>query len=193
MARDLTPECIGSQTVGPYYSIGFDYLVSDRAVGHASPGTHITIHGTLFDGDGVPVPDAILEIWQADPAGQFSGTVQLPKDLGPHGFAGFARLSTHQDGQFTLHTVKPGPVTYPDGTQHAPHLLVLVMMRGLLLHLVTRIYFAGEPANAADPVLLSVPEARRSTLIAANTGDNANAFRWDIHMQGPAETVFFNC
>ena len=193
MADETTPECIGSQTIGPYYSIGFDYLTSERAAGDEAPGTHITIEGTLFDGDGVPVPDAILEIWQADSAGQFSGRPSLPERLSSSDFAGFARLSTHQDGRFTLHTVRPGPVLCSNDSQQAPHLLVLVMMRGLLRPLVTRVYLAGEPLNASDNVLLSVPEDRRSTLIAANTSDSRDRFRWDIHLQGAQETVFFCC
>ncbi len=184
-----TPDAVGSQTVGPYYAIGLDYLVSEVAAGPEAAGTHVTLAGTLFDADGVPVPDAIVEIWQADAEGRFSNNVPLPAELAAAEVAGFARLSTHNDGRFLLRTVKPGPVVFPDGRIQAPHLVVLVLMRGILRHLVTRVYFPGDLANETDPVLALVPKARRGTLFARNS--SGGNFQWDIHLQGPLETVFF--
>ena len=150
----------------------------------------IRIAGTVYDGQGETVPDHLLEFWQADPSGRFA-------DLHGHGgaselkgFRGFARYGVEDgDGRFEIVTVKPGPVPGPADSVQAPHLAVSVFARGMLHRCVTRIYFADEPeANAADPVLKSVPEARRSTLLAQ---PEDGGYRFDIHLQGPQETVFF--
>lgn len=191
MPLSITPECSGSQTVGPYYAIGLDHLVSETLAGPYSEGKHVTITGTVFDADGEPVPDAILELWQASPSGQYKEQQELGSARDLNGYLGFARLSTHRGGTFKVDTVSPGPTLFPDGRQQAPHIVVLVFMRGLMLHLVTRIYLPDEPLNDHDPVLQLVPEARRSTLIATHNGPQR--LRWDIHLQGPQETVFFKC
>ena len=180
-----TPECLGSQTVGPYYAIGLDHLVSETLAGPDVPGRHITIQGTVFDADGEPVPDAILELWQATPEGSY--------DFAGKAYNGFARLSTQNAGRFQVHTVAPGPVPYGDGCMQAPHLVVLVFMRGLMRHLVTRIYLPDDSRNADDPVLASIPERRRATLIARSVDHSGDLLQWDLHLQGEAETVFFSC
>ena len=187
-----TPECIGSQTVGPYYAIGLDYRVTETLAPAGTPGRRAILEGTLFDADGVPVPDAILELWQASADGQY---VQQPF-ADSHSFTGFARLSTHNDGRFRVETVIPGAVSYIDGRMQSPHIVVLVFMRGLMRHLVTRVYFPGFDADTLDPVLQLVPQERRATLLAhaavIGNGD-AESLHWDIHLQGERETVFFAC
>jgi protocatechuate 3,4-dioxygenase alpha subunit len=194
---ELTP----SQTVGPYFAIGLPWAEGPHALAPDSAGA-ITITGTLLDGAGEPVPDHLLEFWQPDPAGRFAdahghgGPSQLA------GFRGFARCGAEVgDGTWELLTVKPGAVPGPAGATQAPHIAVSVFARGMLNRCVTRIYFADEEdANARDPVLARVPEARRGTLLAQPSGDRA--YRFDIRIQGPptprtpaddpiGETVFF--
>jgi protocatechuate 3,4-dioxygenase alpha subunit len=165
-----------SQTVGPFLSIGLTWADGPQVVAAGTPGG-FWIRGEVRDGAGELVPDALVETWQADPDGRFGD-----------GFRGFGRCPTGADGRYAIHTVKPGVVPAPDGTPQAPHLDVSVFARGLLNRVVTRIYFAGEQANAADPVLLTVPADRRETLIAAAAEDG---YRFDIHLQGDDETVFF--
>jgi len=154
-----------------------------------SPGA-IRITGTVYDGAGSPVPDSLIETWQADPDGCFAdlhgygGQSRLP------GFRGFARYGAEDgDGRFEIVTVKPGSVPGPGMSTQAPHIDVSVFARGMLNRCVTRIYFADEPdANAADPVLASVPAQRRKTLLAEPVD---GGYVIDIHLQGRSETVFF--
>jgi protocatechuate 3,4-dioxygenase alpha subunit len=188
-----------SQTVGPYFAYGLtgDQYgfqmkgISGSAMAPADiAGERIRIEGVVRDGHGEPIPDALIEVWQADAQGRYAH----PAD--PRGsnaaFKGFGRMGTGTDPQrrFVFDTIKPGRV---DGRQ-APHINVIVTMRGLLNHLFTRIYFSDEAAaNAADPVLQSVPTERRPTLIAERRDTQTGpVYRFDIHMQGPNETVFFD-
>lgn len=189
IVQSVTPECVGSQTVGPYYSIGLDYLVSETLAAPGVAGRHITIEGTVFDADGLPVPDAIVELWQASSEGDY---ITHPTQSSEN-FSGFARLSTHDNGHFQVHTIEPGPVTYRDGRMQAPHIVALVFMRGLMRHLVTRIYMPDHPMNTADPVLQLIPQSRRATLIANAVDDIGDQLCWNIHLQGEKETVFFDC
>jgi protocatechuate 3,4-dioxygenase alpha subunit len=145
----------------------------------------------VYDGRGEPVTDSLIETWQADPEGRFA---DLRGHGGPsrlHGFRGFARYGAEDgDGRFEIVTVKPGVVPWPAGGQQAPHIDVSVFARGMLHRCVTRIYFADEAeANAADPVLSSVPADRRETLLAEPSD---GGYRFDIRLQGPGETVFFS-
>jgi len=165
-----------SQTVGPYLSIGLTWEDGPYVVAADAPGG-FWIRGEVRDGAGALVPDALVETWQADPDGQFGAA-----------FRGFGRCPTDDDGRYAIRTRKPGVVLSADGAPQAPHLDVSVFARGLLHRVVTRIYFADEPANATDPVLSSVPEDRRPTLIATRADDG---YRFDIHLQGNDETVFF--
>jgi protocatechuate 3,4-dioxygenase alpha subunit len=183
MALQLTP----SQTVGPYFSIGMTWEDGAIVVPEGTPGA-ILIRGRVFDGEGEPVPDAVIETWQADPEGRYNHPDD-PRGAEAGDFRGFARAPTNVEGWFGIHTVKPGPVPGPNRTTQAPHLEVSVFARGLLNRVVTRIYFADEQElNARDPVLQSVPEERRGTLLAEAVEDG---YRFDVHLQGEGETVFF--
>jgi protocatechuate 3,4-dioxygenase, alpha subunit len=178
-----------SQTVGPYFAIGMPWDAGPLAVPEDTPGA-IRITGTVYDGAGTPVPDSLIETWQADPDGCFADLHACgPRSQLP-GFRGFARYGAEDgDGVYEIVTVKPGPVPGPGATRQAPHIDVSVFARGMLNRCVTRIYFADESeANAADPVLASVPVQRRETLLAQPVD---GGYRFDIHLQGPAETVFF--
>ncbi|MGE0801162.1 MAG: protocatechuate 3,4-dioxygenase subunit alpha [Lautropia sp.] len=191
-----------SQTVGPYFAYGlaptqYGYgtggslpsLFDERIADERTPGEAIEFVGQVFDGAGKPIPDALIEVLQADAQGRFATDRAAAR---ASGFRGFGRVGTGTDrlNRFRFFTVKPGATA--DG--HAPHLNVIVLMRGLLLHAFTRAYFEGEPANATDPVLLSVPARRRPTLIARRDGsaDGRTVYRFDIRMQGDDETVFFD-
>ena len=191
----LTP----SQTVGPYFAYGLtpgskyewnDAFSNDLVTPDAS-GDRIRIAGQVFDGDGVAIPDAMLEIWQADAQGRYAN----PRDtraLPNAAFKGFGRCGAGAKGEFSFDTIKPGIVPDPDGKPQAPHILLAVFARGMLLHLYTRIYFDDETEkNAADPILALVPAERRATLIARREAGSAT-YRFDIHLQGDDETVFFD-
>jgi protocatechuate 3,4-dioxygenase alpha subunit len=186
-----------SQTVGPYFAYGlspeqYGYqqnltsIAGSQMVEGDIEGQRIRVEGRVFDGNGNPISDALIEIWQADSLGRYSH----PSD--PRGsnstFKEFGRCGTGTDPQnrFWFDTIKPGAV----GAGQAPHLNVIVSMRGMLLHAFTRIYFSDEPANATDKVLNTVPAERRDTLIA--TCHDGGIYRFDIHMQGEKETVFFD-
>jgi protocatechuate 3,4-dioxygenase alpha subunit len=164
------PGTTPSQTVGPFFAIGLPWPDGPSAVAERAPGA-IRIHGRVLDGAGEPVPDALVETWQADPpAGE--------------GFRGFTRCPTDAEGRWAVLTLKPGRV----GDQ-APHVDVSVFARGLLNRVVTRIYFADED-NAGDPVLAAIEDERdRTTLLAVP--DDDRGYRFDIHLQGERETVFF--
>jgi protocatechuate 3,4-dioxygenase, alpha subunit len=183
---EVTP----SQTVGPYFAIGLPYEGQENAVTPDTPGA-IRISGTIYDGDGMPIPDHVIETWQADPDGKFADMHGYGGASTTPGFRGFARHA-EEDGQgnYQFVTVKPGRVPGPDHSTQAPHIAVTLMARGMLNRVVTRIYFADEAAaNAEDVILQSVPEARRDTLLAQPTEDG---YRFDIRLQGDGETVFFD-
>ncbi len=181
---------VPSQTSGPFLSIGLlrDHIVS--SVVSAEDARAIRIRGRLLDGNGDPVPDGLIEIWQANAAGRYAHAEDTRTDIPlEDGFRGFGRSGTVDDGWFEFVTVKPGRVPGPDGDLQAPHLVVLVFARGLLKQLVTRLYFPDEPdANAADPILSELDETERATLIA-HTEDGG--LRFDIRLQGDGETTFF--
>ena len=180
----LTPS--GSQTVGPFFSIGLQYLI-DLQEANASPANTIEFRGKVIDRDGAPVPDAMLEFWSASAAG---GRVRVEADS--RGFpAGFCRTATDANGAYSARVTRPGPVPAAHGRTQAPHFLVLVFARGLLRHLITRVYFEAAPANNEDPVLLQVPAERRHTLIAGVDQRDANIFHWNVVLQGNDETAFF--
>ena len=189
-----------SQTVGPYFAYGltsngkYDWndAFSNNLVTADTSGERVRVEGRVFDGDGQPMPDCMLEIWQADAQGRFSDP-QDKRALPNSSFKGFGRTGTDANGGYAFDTIKPGIVPDPDGKPQAPHILLAVFARGMLLHLYTRIYFSGEAGNATDPVLALVPVDRRATLIAQPANCNGNAvYRLDIHLQGENETVFFD-
>jgi protocatechuate 3,4-dioxygenase alpha subunit len=180
-----------SQTVGPYFAIGLPWPAGPHVVPPSTPGA-ITIFGTVYDGAGALVPDHLIETWQADPDGRFADLHGHGDRSTLEGFRGFARCGVEDgDGSFEIVTVKPGRLPGPGASPQAPHIDVSVFARGMLNRCVTRIYFVDEPeANAACPVLSRVPAERRATLLAQPAG--AGAYRFDIHLQGPDETVFFD-
>src|SRR5262245_29065633 len=142
-----------SQTVGPFLHIGLSWLTIERLAASDCPGQRVRIQGRVLDGDGRPVTDALVEIWQANTAGKYAH----PEDTGAApltpGFRGFGRVPTDAEGRFRFFTIKPGPVADPQRGLQAPHLLISIFMRGLLKRLVTRMYFPDEPQNADDRVL----------------------------------------
>jgi protocatechuate 3,4-dioxygenase, alpha subunit len=182
-----------SQTVGPFFSIGFSWLERTDLRAGVPTATPVTITGRVIDGDDRPVPDAVLEIWQADDNGQYShpeSSGSLPTN---DKFFGFGRIPVDHEGKFHFKTIKPGSSRAPDGTVQAPHLVISILMRGLLRRLLTRIYFPGETANESDPVLNLAPPSRRHTLIARHENASEETLVWDVHLQGNNETVFFDC
>jgi protocatechuate 3,4-dioxygenase alpha subunit len=197
---EITP----SQTVGPYFAYGltptgrcewkpndayaWKQTIGDNLVTPDAIGERIRIEGCIRDGDGVPIPDAMLEIWQADGQGRYAGGAEGGARSNA-AFKGHGRSATDKNGVFAFDTVKPGPVPAPGGGMQAPHVLVAVFARGMLRQVHTRLYFEGEAGNAADPILALVPAERRDTLIAKKDGAT---WRFDIHMQGDGETVFFD-
>ena len=190
MTLAITP----SQTVGPFLAIGLPWADGPFVVPEGTPGA-ITITGRVLDGSGEPVPDALVETWQADPDSRFDHPDDPRGAAGSAtpGFRGFGRSATDRDGRFRIVTVRPGPLPCPAGGTEAPHLDVSVFARGLLDRVVTRIYFADEhQANAADPVLSAIAEpGRRETLLAVPSGE-AREFGFDIRLRGERETVFFD-
>jgi protocatechuate 3,4-dioxygenase, alpha subunit len=181
-----------SQTIGPFFSIGLGRL--NRAdLAEGSAGERVAIRGRVIDGDGQAVPDAVLEIWQADADGRYHHPEHEAPRNNAKPFFGFGRIPTDEHGRFSFTTFKPGPVHSPDGKPQSPHLQISVFMRGLLKRLVTRIYFPDEPLNASDPVLQVVPESRRETLIARQSTAKKNTLDWNVCLQGENETVFFDC
>lgn len=180
-----------SQTVGPYFRIGLSYLDSSALCTEAAPGKHITVSGQIFDANGAPVPDAQLELWQADDQGRFTGYDPAESGIVSEGFTGFARAAVDELGAFQFHTVYPGCVATLDGTAQAPHIVVMLSMRGILKHLYTRIYFAADPRNHVDPVLSAVPSERRKTLFADLMPGSSHEYLWNVRIQGADETVFF--
>jgi protocatechuate 3,4-dioxygenase alpha subunit len=178
-----------SQTVGPYFRIGLIYgqpqndLVQDK-----TSGERIKITGSVLDGDGQPITDAMVEIWQPDTNGIFNHPSDpLHTQADPH-FRGFGRAETRSGGVYEFKTIKPG-----SRNGQAPYINVNVFARGMLIHALTRLYFEDEPANADDPVLNAVDSNRRHTLIAVpEQSGNLPAYRFNIHIQGNEETIFFN-
>jgi protocatechuate 3,4-dioxygenase alpha subunit len=190
----VTPPITPSQTVGPFLAIGLPWADGPFVVPEGTPGA-LTITGRVLDGAGDPVPDALVETWQADPDSRFDhpddprGAVTSATP----GFRGFGRSATDPDGGYRIVTVRPGPLPCPAGGTEAPHLDVSVFARGLLDRVVTRIYFADEaPANAADPVLAAIAEPERRQTLLAVPGAQAGEFLFDIRLRGERETVFFD-
>ncbi|TME08861.1 MAG: protocatechuate 3,4-dioxygenase subunit alpha [Chloroflexi bacterium] len=184
-----------SQTAGLFFAPA---LLREDAVRNIltqpeTVGERIRIEGRILDGNGAPVPDALVEIWQANAHGRYNH----PADSGPApldpSFTGFGRSDTAEDGRYWFETVKPGPVPFDAQRLQAPHISVTLFVRGLPNRLVTRLYFEDEPTNASDPILQYVPEDRRATLLARRQWEEAVAvYRFDIILQGAGETAFFN-
>ena len=182
-----------SQTVGPYLHIGLTWLITEDLAPVGAAGERISVSGRVLDGDGKPVNDALVEVWQANSNGKYAHPRDTQAKLVEKGFRGFGRSATDDNGAFRFRTIKPGRVPGPAGRLQAPHIAVNVFMRGQLKQLVTRIYFPEDPANAEDAVLALVPAERRGTLIARKAAGKAGALVWNVILQGRDETVFFDC
>jgi protocatechuate 3,4-dioxygenase alpha subunit len=178
------------QTLGPFFDFGLVIRDGGTVALPAAAGRHVTIEGTVRDGAGDVLPDALIEVWQANAAGRYAHPADSRDTPLAPGCDGFGRVATDEGGAFTFSTVVPGRVPGPNGSWQAPHLAIGVLARGLLTRLVTRLYFEDEPSNDEDAVLALVPAPRRSTLIAKRTA--ANRYRFDIVLQGAGETVFFD-
>ncbi len=194
MAEKLIPT--PSQTVGPFFHLGLARAEWSDLTRDNPLGERIAIEGRVIDGDGAGVPDAMIEVWQANAAGRYNhpDDHQDEKPLDPH-FRGFGRVATEANGRFRIVTIKPGAVPGRGNALQAPHINVALFARGLLIHLFTRIYFADEPGNANDPLLTSIDAAAvRATLLARRVEGSANppVYRFDIVMQGENETAFLD-
>jgi protocatechuate 3,4-dioxygenase alpha subunit len=182
-----------SQTIGPFYHLG---LTSDPKLGclirPGVQGQRIRLRFRLLDGDGLPVPDGMIELWQADTSGKYDHPADTQDHKPDPAFRGFGRLATDAEGVCIFDTIYPGRVPDGRGGCQAPHINVSVFARGLLSRLCTRVYFAGDPALAVDPVLALVPAERRPTLIAQPESRREGHWNFEIWLQGEAETVFFD-
>ena len=189
----MTLSPTASQTVGPYLHLGLTQITMPDIAKDASRGEKIVITGRVLDGEGQPIPDALLEFWQANAAGKYAHTEDTQDKPLDGSFHGFGRVPTDKTGAFRFATVKPGAVPGPGNSWQAPHIVVCLFMRGMLRQLYTRIYFSDEAGNADDPVLGLIPDqSRRTTLVAQRESGQAE-YRWNIVMQGEKETVFFDC
>ena len=181
-----------SQTVGPFFSYGLFFGGEDILVTDQTAGERIVLTGQVFDGDGQPIPDAMVEIWQADAQGFYNHPLDPNHARADKSFRGFGRSETVDEGTFYFKTIRPGRVAAEEPLP-APHINVRVFARGMLIHAVTRLYFSDESANESDPLLNTVDAARRPTLIARREPSaDLPRYRFDIHLQGKGETVFFN-
>jgi protocatechuate 3,4-dioxygenase, alpha subunit len=188
-----------SQTVGPFFAYGltpngkYDWsdTFSNNLITPDVTGEKIRVRGRVYDGDGKPIPDCMLEIWQADAQGRYANPAD--RRSRPNAtFTGFGRCGADDNGDFSFDTVKPGSIPGPNGKPQAPHIMLAIFARGMLRQSYTRIYFADEAATASDPILALVPADRRDTVIAKRDVKNGQPdYTFDIHMQGDRETVFF--
>jgi protocatechuate 3,4-dioxygenase alpha subunit len=194
MSAKLIPSA--TQTAGPFFHFGLlQPSWSDLTSGGKAKGDKIALEGRVTDGEGAPLPDAIIEIWQANAAGKYDHPEDAQDKPVDPGFRGFGRAFTDKDGVFRFTTVKPGSVPGRGNALQAPHIAVSIAARGLLHHLFTRVYFPGEGLNKTDPVLSSIEDRDlQKTLIAAPQGNAGDmpVFRFDIVLQGKNETVFFD-
>jgi protocatechuate 3,4-dioxygenase, alpha subunit len=171
-----------SQTVGPFFHFGIADSAMLGSLAASDGGERLQLRMRVLDGAGWPLPDAMIEIYQANAAGEY----------GTSAFSGFGRLATGLEGSCVFDTIRPGRVTGGDGIAQAAHINVCLFARGLLRHLYTRVYFAGDPDLDTDPLLALVPDERRATLLASPADGPPGTWTWDIHLQGAAETVFFD-
>lgn len=179
-----------SQTVGPYLHIGLDWLNASTLVQAETEGQHIVLQGRLFDTDGLPIPDGMIEIWQANTHGKYAHPDDHSSNPLTKNFMGFGRMPTDDQGDFRFSTVKPGSVPHHDGSLQAPHIMVQVFARGLIKQLVTRVYFPDDD-HSHDLVLKQVPVERRHTLVATAVAEQSTVLNWNIMLGGKNETVFF--
>lgn len=185
-----------SQTAGPYFHLGMTETRSVKSIASTQTmGERVRLTCRVVDGDGAPVSDAMIEIWQADAEGKYKHPDDTQENAQEKtvdsAWFGFGRMATAEDGSCEFETIKPGRVPGFGTRLQAPHLNVAIFARGLLKQLYTRVYFAGDPANSEDPVIALVPPPRRDTLTARADAAHAGHWLFDIHLQGDQETVFF--
>jgi len=177
------------QTVGPFFHYALPYDDGPTVAG-ASRASVFTLHGHVYDGQGDPIPDSLVEIWQADESGDFVSSPGIFEAPAADGFRGFGRSATDTDGHYAFRTVKPAAVPTADGAAQAPHIAMSMFARGMLRRVVTRVYFDDETdANEKDPLLASLEPAQAATLVART---DADGYRFDLHLQGADETVFLD-
>ena len=183
-----------SQTVGPFFSFGLttEKCCVRNIAGPQAKGERVVLTVRVLDGDGIGLPDAMVEIWQADAQGVYNHPDDPQQKTCDIACAGFGRMGTTEDGICEFETIKPGRVPGPTIVDQAPHLNLVVFARGMLKQLYTRIYFAGDPANDQDPVLALVPKERRESLLAHPDPPKKGAWLFDVRLQGEKETVFFD-
>ena len=187
-----------SQTIGPYFAQGLlregSDVITNILVSEKTEGERIRIEGCVTDGEGQPVDDAMIEIWQANKHGRYNHPLDKQENPLDPEFRGHGRAATDVNGKYWFETIKPGSVPGLNNTTQAPHVNAIVFARGMLGHAFTRIYFEDEATNQDDPVLMSIEdEARRNTLISKReTSEGKAVYRFDIHLQGENETVFFD-
>jgi len=188
---DLVPT--PSQTAGPYFHLGMTETRSVPCIaGPQTKGERVRLTCRVIDGNGVLVNDAMIEIWQANAEGKYNHPDDVPEKTGDFSWFGFGRMATAEDGSCEFETIKPGRVLGSGNELQAPHLNVAIFARGMLKQLYTRIYFAGDPANSEDPVISLVPPPRREILMAQPDTARPGHWRFDVHLQGEQETVFFD-
>jgi protocatechuate 3,4-dioxygenase alpha subunit len=188
----VTAVSLPAQTIGPFYHFALTANEAlGRLAGNGAKGERIHLRLRLLDGDGVPVPDGMLELWQADSNGIYRHPYDNRCETSDPAFTGFGRLATSADGVCLFETIRPGVPATAAGSE-AAHINVSVFARGLLGRLITRVYFAGDTALENDPTLALVPAPRRSTLIAQTVDAQPDLWNLDIHLQGEFETVFFD-
>jgi protocatechuate 3,4-dioxygenase, alpha subunit len=188
----MNPRQTPSQTIGPFFRPALIDATGSNLVRKETRGDRVTIEGRIIDGDGAPVTDAMIEIWQANAEGKYDHPEDDQEKLVDPAFHGYGRTCTDEKGIFRFETIKPGSVPGSDGKLQAPHINVSIFARGLLKRLVTRIYFPDDPLNATDALLNSAPSQRRSTMIAAWSDPAHRMIRFDIILQGNGETVFLD-
>ena len=188
----MSPRQTPSQTVGPFFAPSLIKAGAENLVSEQTRGQRITIEGRVLDGDGAPVADAMLEIWQANAEGRYDHPEDDQEKLLDPTFHGFGRAATDAHGAYRFHTIKPGPVPGANGALQAPHINLSIFARGLLKRLVTRIYFPDDPLNNSDAILNSAPSARRATLIATAVDSARGRQHFDVILQGANETVFLD-
>ena len=176
------------QTVGPFFHYALPYDAGSQVAGPSRPGA-FTLHGHVYDGAGDPVPDALVEVWQADESGAFHEQPGIFEAPVAEGFRGFGRCPTDEAGQWSFTTVRPAGVPTASGEPQAPHLAMSVFARGMLRRVVTRGYLPDSPENADDPLLATLEPSRAATLVAV---PDDGGYRFDVRLQGPDETVFLH-
>jgi len=188
----MSPGQTPSQTIGPFFRPALIDEAASNLVRNETRGERVSIEGRIVDGDGAPVTDAMVEIWQANADGKYDHPDDDQEKRIDPAFHGFGRVGTDERGRYRFRTIKPGAVAGVDGKLQAPHINVSIFARGLLKRLVTRIYFPDEPLNATDAVLNLAQPERRATMVAAWTDASHRALRFDIVLQGNGETVFLD-